>query len=127
MDKQKTKQYKLKKRKVRIRKMISGTAQRPRLSVFRSNRGMFLQLIDDENAKTLISADIKEAEDIKLEKEESETFGSKELVGYKLGKLIAEKARSKNIESAVFDRSGYKYHGRVKAAADGARNGGLKF
>ena len=100
-----------KKRQRRIRAKIKGTANRPRLCVFRSNQYIYAQLIDDENGKTLAS--IKGKANIKKAKE--------------TGKLIAQKAKEKKIEKVVFDRGGYKYHGRVKALAEGAREGGLKF
>ncbi len=104
-------------RRGRVRVKISGTALRPRLSVFRSNRGMFLQLIDDTKGKTLVSAHIKEVKE----------KGAKTELSLALGKLLAEKAQAKKISEIVFDRSSYKYHGRVKAVAEGAREGGLKF
>jgi large subunit ribosomal protein L18 len=117
MNKEIIKQAKRQRRKGRVRAKISGTASQPRLSVFRSNRGMFLQLIDDTKSITLVSAHTSE---VKLK-------DNKTVVGLELGKLIAKKAVEKNIKKAVFDRSGYKYHGRVKAVADGAREGGLEF
>lgn len=103
-------------RKHRIRARVSGTQERPRMSVYRSLRGMYVQLIDDEQGKTLAAASLKEV------KEKLSVVGAQ-----KLGKLIAEKAKKAKIESVVFDRSGYKYHGRVKALADAAREGGLAF
>lgn len=111
------------KRRIKIRKKISGTAACPRLSVFRSNTGMFVQVIDDVIGKTLVSGSAKE---IKSRKGESALAG-KILASFELGKLIAEKALAKKIDSIVFDRGGYKYHGRVKSLANGAREGGLKF
>lgn len=104
-------------RQARVRAKISGTADCPRLSVFRSNRGLFLQLIDDSQGKTLVSASQKE-----LKKTAKKTE-----LGQELGLLIAQKAVAKKISQVVFDRSAYKYHGRVKAVAEGARSGGLKF
>lgn len=104
-------------RRGRVRVKISGTASRPRLSVFRSNRGMFVQLIDDENGKTLASARTQEVKE----------KGAKTELSFALGKMLAEKAQAKKISEVVFDRSSYKYHGRVKAVAEGAREGGLKF
>lgn len=106
-----------KRRHARVRARISGTDDCPRLSVFRSNRGMFVQLIDDENSKTLASASALE-----IKKKSDKTD-----IGNELGKLIAKKGKEKKIETVVFDRGSYKYHGRVKAVADGAREGGLKF
>ncbi len=110
-------------RKLRIRKKVFGTGERPRLSVFRSNRYMFAQLIDDEKGITIVSAssmasDLENAE--KLE-------GGKSAAAREVGKLIASRAREKGIENIVFDRGGYLYHGRVKALAEGAREGGLVF
>lgn len=117
MDKNKAKNKQQKRRHVRVRSKIAGTAERPRLSVFRSNRGMFLQLIDDDSGRTLASATFKEIK---------KTAGKVGL-SQELGKLLAEKAKAKKISRVVFDRSSYKYHGRVKAAAEGARAGGLEF
>lgn len=104
----------------RIRAKISGTAARPRLSVFRSNKDIYLQLIDDENGHTLAAA-------ASSEKEIYSAGGNKSEKSAKAGKLLAERAKAAGIETCVFDRGGYLYHGRVKAAADGAREGGLKF
>lgn len=107
--------------KLRIRKKISGTADTPRLAVFRSNKQIYVQAIDDLNRVTLVSASSKE-------KEIAEKTGINKVEQAQLvGKLIATKCKDKGIESVVFDRSGYKYHGRVKSLADGAREGGLKF
>ncbi|MDO9399249.1 MAG: 50S ribosomal protein L18 [bacterium] len=117
MNKQKEKQLKRVRRQHKIRIKIIGTAERPRLSVFRSNKGMQTQLIDDSVGKTLVSADIKEIKSI----------GQKTQKSFELGKLLAAKAVAKNIGKVVFDRGGYKYHGRIKALADGAREGGLDF
>lgn len=102
----------------RIRKKIKGTAQRPRLNVFRSNSEIYCQLIDDVNGHTLASAS---SLDKSIGKE-----GTKSEKAAKVGKLISERASAKNIDSVVFDRGGYLYHGRVKALADGAREAGLK-
>jgi len=101
----------------RVRAKITGTTGCPRLSVFRSNKSMYVQLIDDSEGKTLASANVNE-----LKKK-----GSKIEVATELGKLLAEKAKAKKIETVVFDRGCYKYHGRVKAVAEGAREGGLLF
>ena len=101
----------------RIRAKISGTASRPRLRVFRSLQSMSVQLIDDENQTTLVSASLS---DIKGAKNNVE--GAK-----KIGEMIAKKASDKKITEIVFDRAGYKYHGKVKAIAEGARAAGLKF
>jgi large subunit ribosomal protein L18 len=103
----------------RVRKGVSGTAERPRLVVFRSNRGIEAQLIDDLAAKTLAAAS-----SLHLMK----TFkGNKRDQAAEVGKALAAAAKSAGIETAVFDRGGYLYHGRVKALADAAREGGLKF
>lgn len=103
----------------RVRRKVSGTAQRPRLSVYRSNKAIYCQLIDDDQGVTLAYASSKDAG--------LDAGGTKVDQAKQVGKAIAEKASGKNIELVVFDRSGYLYHGRVKALADGAREGGLKF
>lgn len=103
---------------MRVRKKIKGTAERPRLNVYRSNRYIYAQLIDDTNGHTLTSASSYE--------KDFDQSGSKIERGKRVGVLIAERAKAKGIESVVFDRGGYLYHGRVKALADGAREGGLK-
>lgn len=113
------KQEKRYRRHRRVRAKVSGTSERPRLCVFRSAKHIYAQMIDDQRGKTLVSASDKELKNTKnLKKVER----AKEV-----GKLIAKKAVEKKIESAVFDRGGYKYHGRVKALAEGAREGGLNF
>jgi large subunit ribosomal protein L18 len=107
--------------RMRIRKKISGTAEKPRLAVFRSNKQIYVQLIDDLNGVTLLTACSKEkeiAEKKGIKKTEQAAF---------VGKLLAAKCKEKGIGNVVFDRSGYKYHGRVKSLADAAREGGLKF
>lgn len=107
--------------KRRIRKTITGTSEKPRLSVFRSNKQMYVQLIDDLKGQTLVSVSSKN-------KEVSEKEGINKVDQAKLvGKLIAEKSLSQGISQVVFDRNGYLYHGRVKALAEAAREGGLKF
>jgi len=107
----------------RVRAKVHGTKTKPRLSVFRSNKHIFLQLIDDSLGKTLISAsDLK----IPASPASGKKKGTKTEVAKEVGKLLAEAAKSKKIKNVVFDRGGYKYHGRVKAAAEGAREGGLK-
>ncbi|HYE60105.1 MAG TPA: 50S ribosomal protein L18 [Candidatus Kapabacteria bacterium] len=108
-------------RKVRVRTLISGTAARPRLNVFRSLRGMYAQLIDDASGKTLVGVTTKG-----MPKGDAGDRKGKTAEAYLLGKLLADKAKTANITSAVFDRAGYRYHGRVQAVADGARDGGLK-
>ena len=117
MDKQKQKALKRQRRHKRIRTKIKGTAEVPRLSVFRSNKSMFLQLIDDMAGKTLVSVSPKEVEE----------KGVKTDLGYYMGEKLAEKAKENNIEKVVFDRGGYTFHGRVKAVADAAREKGLIF
>lgn len=101
----------------RIRKTISGTSVRPRLSVFRSNKGIYAQLIDDSNGHTIASSNSRTITD-KINKVESSV---------RVGKEIAEKAMAIGITEIVFDRGGYLYHGRVKSLAEGARSAGLKF
>jgi len=105
-------------RKSRVRSVVSGTAQRPRLSVFRSASHIYAQLIDDSKGTTLAAADSRELKG----KAAGKTNSSGEV-----GKLIAGKAKEKGISNVVFDRGGYRYMGRVKALADGAREGGLQF
>lgn len=112
--------FKRKQRQRRIRKKIKGTKNCPRLSVFRSNKYIYCQLIDDDKGVTLLSADDRKLKDSKKKLTKKET-------AFEVGKKIAEKALAKKIEQIVFDRGGYRYHGRVKAVADGAREGGLKF
>ena len=104
--------------KNRIRKVVSGTAAKPRLSVFRSNKGISAQLIDDVAGVTLVSASSSALKDAK---------GTKIEIAAAVGKALAEKAAKAGIDTAAFDRNGYLYHGRVKSLADGAREGGLKF
>jgi large subunit ribosomal protein L18 len=105
-------------RKRRIRGRIEGTAERPRVSVFRSNKAIYAQLVDDAEARTLAAVRSGEVESKGLKKAE---------VAKKVGELLAQRAKDKGIERVVFDRSGYLYHGRVKALAEGAREGGLVF
>jgi len=102
-----------------IRKNLSGSTERPRLSVFRSNKGIYAQIIDDVTGKTLVSAS-------SLSKEFN-AKGTKIEQSVAVGKLVAEKAVAAGIKDVVFDRNGYLYHGRVKSLADGAREGGLNF
>jgi large subunit ribosomal protein L18 len=102
-----------------IRKRLSGSSARPRLSVYRSNKGIYAQIIDDVSGKTLVSAS-------SLSKEFSAS-GTKSDQSAAVGKLVAEKAVAAGIKDVVFDRNGYLYHGRVKSLADGAREGGLNF
>ncbi|MCE2961609.1 MAG: 50S ribosomal protein L18 [Chitinophagales bacterium] len=101
----------------KIRSKISGTSEMPRMTVYRSNKQIYVQLIDDINGSTLASASSKEVKD----------NGTKSDVSVLVGKAIAEKASSKGIANVVFDRGGFLYHGRVKALAEAAREAGLKF
>jgi large subunit ribosomal protein L18 len=104
------------KRRRRVRAKVQGTAERPRISVFRSNRGIFAQLIDDDAGRTL--AAVNWTEDALRTLKPGEQAG-------KAGELLAERAKAAGVDAAVFDRGGYRYHGRVKAFADGVREGGL--
>lgn len=104
---------------LRIRKRIKGTAERPRLNVFRSNRYIYAQVIDDIKGHTLVAADSRETS--------ISNEGNKVDQAREVGKLLAERAKEANVETVLFDRGGYLYHGRVKALADGAREGGMKF
>src|SRR5690349_8281484 len=104
----------------RIRTKISGTARKPRLSVFRSNTALYLQLIDDESGKTLTAASTKD-------KDITAQTGTKSEKAKRAGAAIARKAVELGVTAVIFDRGGYLYHGRVKAAAEGAREGGLQF
>lgn len=106
-----------------IRLTISGTSERPRLTVFRSSRHLYTQIIDDSTGTTLVSA----SDLVKAFKEEFEGAGNQKERGKKLGLLTARLAKEKNITQVVFDRNGYLYHGVVKAVGDGAREGGLQF
>ncbi len=114
-------------RRYRIRKRIIGTAERPRLSVFRSARHIYAQVVDDTSGRTLASASSRPKQD-ELETLRAQIEG-KGLTAMSLavGKILAEKSMAKGIRKVCFDRSGYRYHGRVKALADGARAGGLEF
>ena len=106
------------KRRRRVRAKVTGTAERPRISVRRSNRGIFAQLVDDVAGKTLVAVQWTEPE--------LRDLGKSEQSG-KAGELLAQRAKAAGIDHAVFDRGGYQYHGRVKALAEGAREGGLVF
>jgi large subunit ribosomal protein L18 len=105
-------------RRRRVRAKVRGSAARPRLAVFRSNRGVFAQLIDDDAGKTLAAVNWTESDLRKLDPMEQ---------AKKAGEAIAKRASDAGVSQCVFDRGGYRYHGRVKALADGAREGGLKF
>ncbi|MGM0403474.1 MAG: 50S ribosomal protein L18 [Thermodesulfobacteriota bacterium] len=110
------------KRKNRIRTKVSGTQQRPRLTVFRSAKHIYAQIIDDTAGQTIISASTVEKQIREKEKAATKVGAADEI-----GKLVAKRALEKGISSVVFDRNGYKYHGRVKALSDGARETGLDF
>ncbi|MBE6993962.1 MAG: 50S ribosomal protein L18 [Ruminococcaceae bacterium] len=107
------------KRHKRVRAHISGTAERPRLAVFRSDKHIYAQVIDDVAGKTLVAAATNE--------KDFEGYGGNVEAAKKLGAILAERALKAGVEEVVFDRGGYLFHGRVKALADGAREGGLKF
>jgi large subunit ribosomal protein L18 len=113
-----TKPQKRLRRRRRVRAKVRGTAERPRLSVYRSNRGVFAQLIDDDAGRTLASVSWTEPELRKLDSMEQ---------AKRAGQLLAERGKGAGVETCIFDRGGYRYHGRVAAIADGAREGGLKF
>ena len=120
MKKTDPKQLGRKRRHKRVRRKISGSAERPRLSVFRSNRHIYAQIIDDREGRTLVSAS-------SMEKELAKAGKSKSEVATEVGRLLASRARGEGVENVVFERGGNLYHGRVKALADGAREGGLLF
>ena len=118
MSKLSTREQRLRRHR-RVRGKVRGTAERPRLAVFRSNRGVFAQLVDDDAGKTIAASSwVGLPKSFKGDKTEQAT---------EVGKRLAEAGKKAGIESVVFDRGGYLYHGRVKALADGAREGGLKF
>ncbi len=119
--KTKEKQEKRIRRHKKVRAKIFGTAARPRLSVYRSNKHVFVQLIDDNKGVTLVSARDQEIPEKELKKAKGKVGRS-----FLVGKMIGQRALDKGIKEAVFDRGGYKYHGRVKAIAEGAREAGLK-
>jgi large subunit ribosomal protein L18 len=105
-------------RRRRVRAKVHGTAERPRISVFRSNRGVCAQLIDDDSGRTLAAVNWTEPDLRKLDRM---------VQAQRVGALLAERAKAAGVEAAVFDRGGYQFHGRVKALAEGAREGGLRF
>jgi large subunit ribosomal protein L18 len=113
-----TKRQRRLRRRRRVRARIVGSAERPRLSVYRSNRGVFAQLVDDGKGNTVAAVNWTEPELRKLTASEQ---------AKRAGELLAERAKAAGVESCVFDRGGYQFHGRVKALAEGAREGGLKF
>jgi large subunit ribosomal protein L18 len=120
MDRQKAKHKRQARRRFRVRNKIKGTAQRPRLSVFRSSKHIYAQLIDDLSGVTLAAAS-------SAGKESGSSYGGNKTAAAVVGKKLAEAAKEKGIAAAAFDRGHYRYHGRVKALADAAREGGLKF
>ncbi len=111
--------FETRRRHIRVRRKVSGTAERPRLCIYRSNRNLFAQLIDDVAGITIVSAST-------LDKEVKTKLANKE-AAKEVGTLIAKKATEKGVESVVFDRSGYQYHGVIKEFAEAAREAGLKF
>jgi large subunit ribosomal protein L18 len=112
-----TKPQKRLKRRRRVRAKVRGSAERPRVSVFRSNRGVVAQLIDDDAGRTIAAAQWTETDLRTLNRMDQ---------ARRVGELLAERAKAAGVETAVFDRGGYKYHGRVRALAEGAREGGLR-
>ena len=122
MNKFKAKKVQLERRKRRVRAKIFGTAERPRLSVHRTNAHIYAQVIDDQDGKTICSAST-----LSPEFKETGKIGSNKEAAELVGKLVAERALEKGVTEVTFDRGGHLYHGRVKALADGARAAGLKF
>jgi large subunit ribosomal protein L18 len=122
MDQQKARTKQRQRRKLRVRRKVHGTTQRPRLSVFRSSKHIYAQLIDDSQGITVtaVSSHGKGTAG-------NATYGGNVKAANAVGKLLAEAAKAKGIQQVAFDRGHYKYHGRIKALADGAREGGLKF
>tara|TARA_B100000902_G_C27268887_1_gene895180 strand:- start:785 stop:1162 length:378 start_codon:yes stop_codon:yes gene_type:complete len=121
---------KINKRKIRhlrVRKKISGTPESPRLSIFRSNKFIYAQVIDDVQNKTLVSCSSLDKEVISDKTENKSGFSTKNFNAYKVGLIISNKCKKSGIKKVVFDRGGYRYHGRVKALADGARENGMEF
>ena len=111
-------------RKARVRRKVSGTPERPRLSVFRSHRGIYAQIVDDSLGRTLLAANSGKLAD---EAPVPEGLGGKCAVAYRVGRQVAAMAKEKGIGMIVFDRSGYLYHGRIAALARGVRDGGIQF
>jgi len=114
------KEYRRFRIKQRVRKIVHGTPDRPRMTVFRSCKGIYVQLIDDLSGRTIVAAS-------SMEKTMKDLKGNKTEIAKQVGKMVAEKAIQAGISKVVFDRNGYLYHGRVKSLADAAREGGLKF
>ena len=122
LDKAKRKQFSYLRRKKRVRRKVNGTIERPRLAVNRSLKHIYAQIIDDENGVTLAHAS-----SLSPELKDNTTDSGKIEIAQNVGQLIAQKAKERNIEGVIFDRAGYLYHGRIKALAEAAREGGLKF
>ena len=122
MDRIRQKIIRRKRRRQHVRKRVFGAPQRPRLTVFRSLKNVYAQIIDDTTGRTLASASSRDKE-----LRESVAPGSNAAAASKVGAVLGERARSKGVEAVAFDRNGYRYHGRVKALADAARKAGLKF
>lgn len=122
MDANKLKTKRRQRRRMRIRKRIRGSEERPRMSVFRSLQNIYVQLIDDDSGKTLCEANTRN-----VQVRDSIGYGGNKNAAAVIGKEIAERAKAKGIQSVVFDRSGFRYHGRVDALASAAREAGLKF
>jgi len=120
MRRPKTSEARRARRHLRVRKKVSGTAERPRLVVFRSLKHIYAQVVDDDQRRTLLGASDRTDG---LVREKPGKVGA----AHALGKLVAQKAQAQGIQRVVFDRAGYQYHGRIKAVADGAREGGLEF
>ena len=114
-------------RHLRVRKKISGTTESPRLSIFRSNKFIYAQIINDLENKTLVSCSSKDSEVLKDKTENKLKLSSKNFDAYKVGLIISNKCKKSGIKKVVFDRGGYKYHGRVRSLAEGARENGLEF
>ena len=127
MDKNKAKRKRRRRRKLHIRRKVSGTANRPRLSVFRSNKHIYCQLIDDEAGRTLASATSLDKDARESLQAEGGVWGADCKAAEYVGTALAEHAKAAGVAACVFDRNGYKFHGRVKDFADAARKGGLKF
>lgn len=115
-----TKQQHRTRRHQRVRAKIRGTAEKPRVSVFKSNRHIFVQIIDDKSGKTILSSKV-------VSDGKNKINGTKMEKSFKIGEILAEKAKEAGIKKVVFDRGGFKYHGRIKAIADGLRKGGINF
>jgi large subunit ribosomal protein L18 len=127
MDVEKAKRARRDRRKFHVRKKVHGTGQKPRLSVFRSNRHIYCQLIDDENGKTIAAVSTRTKALREAIGNGSKVPGADRKAAAEVGKLLAGRAKELGIEQVVFDRGGYKFHGRIQALADAARKDGMKF